>query len=191
MKKQEIKLVLFAVTISVLLISMGNMPIATAGTVVPQATMTVNLFCDLKVSASNVALGGQNPNAVVPFDFSLQNVGNGLSTATLTGAQWETDPGNLPLIAVGNTSFEVIANGIGVNAFTGAAQALGTFDAGEAAETVDLDVTITLIIVDYTGDATLDMLVTETGCVAAPAVAPGGEGGTGGPPGPGGGGGFG
>ncbi len=164
MKKQQLKIGIFAATISVLLISMGNLPIATAGTAVPQATMTVNLFCDFKVAATNLAIGNVNPNDVKAFDFSLINDGNGLSTATITGDVWETDPVSTPLIAVGDTTYGVADNAITVVAFSGSAQPLGTFDAGEAAESVLLSVTVNLIIADFTGDATLDMTVAETTC---------------------------
>ena len=131
----------------------------------PQATMTVSLFCDLKVSASNVVLGGVNPNAVEAFSFDLINDGNGDSAATITGAPWRTVISPSDIILVGDTTYGVADNAIAVVSFTGAAQSLGTFLPGEAAETVALSVTINLIVSSFTGDATLDMTVTETGCI--------------------------
>jgi len=164
MKKQQLKIGIFAATITVLLISMGNLPIASAGPSPPTATMTVNLFCDLKISSSNVAIGAVDPNSVQAFDFSLINDGNGLSTATILGDDWITVSTTLSLIDIGDTTYGVTDNGINVVGFTIAAQPLGTFDAGEAPETVALSVTVNLLIDDFTGAATLDMLVTETTC---------------------------
>lgn len=160
MKKQQLKIGIFAATITVLLISMGNLPIATAGTAVPTATMTVDLFCDLKVDSSNLEIGNVNPNDVKAFDFSLINDGNGLSTAEITGAEWKTG-GDASLIAVGDTTYGVTDNSITVVSFTGAAQPLGTFAAGETAETVALSVTVNLIIANFQGAATLVMTVAD------------------------------
>ncbi len=165
MKKQQLKIGIFAVTISVLLISMGNLPIATAGTIattVPQATMTVDLFCDLQAVNTNVDLAGVNPNEVVPFSFDLVNTGNGQSTASITGAPWVSVNNPADIILVVNTSYEVNTNAVGPSAFDGNPQPLGIFDAGEGAETVDLIVTVNLITAGFTGDATLDMTVTDS-----------------------------
>jgi len=168
MKKQEIKLVMFAATISVLIISLGNMPVATA-VVIPPGTLTVIQFCNIVLGANDVDFINAQFGAVVLGFFNLDNTGTGLSTNTLTGAFWATAAA--PLVAVldlGDTEYQVNTNAIGLTAIDGTPQPLGVFEGLGGPEQVDLTVTVTPTPPTFTGLLGTTWLVTETGCAAAP-----------------------
>ena len=166
MKKLQFKLGIFAATITVLIISMGNLPIATAGINVP-GTLTIIEFCDLQLVGTNMVFGNQVANSVAPGSFDLENVGTGVSTADITGAGW-FEPGPGPLVLdVTDTSYEVNSNAVTLIAFTGGPQNLGDFEGLGGSETVDLSVSVTPTPATFTGPIELTVVVTENTCAAA------------------------
>ncbi len=167
MKKQKIKLVMFAATISVLIISLGNMPVATAVTI-PPGTLTVVQFCNVLLGATDVAFVNSIFGAVALGFFGLDNIGTGISTNTLTGAGWtETGTPFTERLAVGLTTFAVSSNSITATALTGSPQGLGDFEGLGGNEQIDLAVTVTPTPATFTGPLQTVWLVTETACAAA------------------------
>lgn len=170
MKKQQLKLGLFAATISVLLISMSNLPIAYAGVTVPTGTLTVVEFCNLNLGAAvDMTFLDAIQGEVRAGTISLINTGTGKSTAAMTGAPW-TEPNAGPTrIALALTTFAVASNSIPATAFTGSPQTLGPIEstlAGGSDEIVVLSVTVTTTPVTFTGPLELVLVVAETACIA-------------------------
>jgi len=137
-------------SVTVLMVSMGNLPTATAGSQPATGTLTIGLFCDTTVVAQSTTFGSVNPgeqDIQGSFDLQQNVLANGNDVFTIQSDGWFTGAGetppNAPLIAAADTSF-----GFDVpvtTVFDNTVQALGTVEPNTAADRVNLEFDVNLV----------------------------------------------